>query len=369
MPAHRPLRRSPRALLSILPLLLAGCGGDTPRDPTPPPPQGGGPRPEALWRVTFQETDSLYLSSPGDFWVSPDDGSFYIADRFAGRVVQYDRQGRPLKVFGRKGSGPGEFRQVSTMFTLGHELYVDDIARRAFNVFDRRTGAVVRAMRHEGIFYDIRFQDDVAWLGVQNLERGTSVARWSPGRDSLSYLLPLPEAYRRSAPLAGVFNGVFVAPWADTLAVAYQGSNEVYLFGAGGLPVDTVEVPAVRRRGVPDDLVERLSGMSFPEIARAASGVFGFNRQADGTLALVHFDQEVAGSAITARVYVSLVAADRRTACVDGALPVGSDAQPRVLFRGDTLLVMRQQVKGERPETSVTAYRLATNGCRWEPVS
>jgi hypothetical protein len=319
--------------------------------------------------VTFQEADSLYLSSPGDFWVSPDDGSFYIADRFAGRVVQYDRGGRPRRVFGRKGSGPGEFRQVSTMFTRGDELYVDDVARRAFNVFYLRTGAPVRVMPHEGIFYDIRFQEGVAWLGVQNLERGTSVARWNPGAERLDYLLPLPDEYRRSAPLAGVYNGVFVAPWADTLAVAYQGSDEVYLFGADGRTLDTVGVPVVRRRGVPDDLVERLPRMQYPEIASAASSVFGFNRQEDGSLVLIHFDQAVAGSVITARVYVSLVRSDRRAACVDGELPVAADTQPRVLFRGDTLLVMQQQIKGERPESSITAYRIAADACRWQPLS
>lgn len=362
-----------RLRLAILPPLLAlplaGCEDRSASAPPLPPAAGAGPRAEALWTVTVREADSLYLSSPGDFWADPRDGSFYIADRFAGRVVQIDRQGRPLRLFGRKGKGPGEFTQVSTMFTRGDELFVDDGARRAFTVFDRRTGALKGVRPHEGIFYDVRLVGDTAWLGMQNLERGTAAARWEMQGDSIHYLAALPVEYRQSQPLAGIYNGSFVVPWADTLLVAVQASDALYLHNTRGDVLDTVPVPIGRRRGVPKDVVKQFQKMEFPRMFSAASALFALNRLSDGRIAMVHFDQQMDGGAITADAFVSVLSADRRRACVDGVLPLAKDAQPRLLFRGDTLLVLQQRLAaGDRAETTITAFRLTTAGCAWRPV-
>lgn len=373
MSSHIPFRdRSIRAtLLACLALVLGGCGEKAPDAPSQPPPRAGaGPSAEPLWTLTIHEADSLYLSSPGDFWVNPRDGSFYIADRFAGRVIHVDRRGRPVRVFGRKGKGPGEFTQISTMFTHGDELFVDDGAQRAFTVFNSRTGAYMGALPHEGMFYDVRLVGDTAWMGIQNQERGTAAARWELSGDRIHYLAPLPAEYRASQALAGIYNGIFVVPWADTVLVGVQASDALYVHGTRGQVLDTVPVPIRRRRGVPDNVVEMFEKMEFPQMFSAASALFALNRLGDGRIVMVHFDQEIEGNAITADAYVSVVSADRRQACVDGVLPLAKDAQPRLLFRGDTLMVLQQKLTADtHAETSITAFRVATDGCDWEPVA
>src|SRR5687768_1123144 len=72
---------------------------------------GGTPEVTPVFRLVLHETDTLFLSSPGDFGFEPADGSFYITDQFAGRLLQIDRTGQITRTYGRKGSGPGEFAQ------------------------------------------------------------------------------------------------------------------------------------------------------------------------------------------------------------------------------------------------------------------
>lgn len=319
--------------------------------------------------MTVDETDTLYLGKPGDFTVDPQDGSFFVSDIFAGRTVQIDRSGSPVRTYGRKGRGPGEFSQPGLAFRHGGEVFIDDGGPRVFKVFHRSNGEFKRTHPREGILTSVRLEGDTAWLGLQNLERGTGVGRWDLKNDSIAYLVSLPEEYTASRPLAGIFNLVSLARWGDTLAVGFAGSNELYLYTSSGKPVDTVTVPARRRRSVPEDITSRLEEMSFPEMFSAFSPLFNLARLSDGRVALVHYDQNITGRAISADVYVTVLSADRRRACVDQKLPVTRDMQPRTAFRGDTLFVLEQKVADQtHATTSITGYLLSSDSCRWVEV-
>jgi hypothetical protein len=329
----------------------------------------GGPALTPVSRLVLQESDTLFLSSPGDFAVEPADGSFYVTDQFAGRLLQIERTGRIVRTFGRKGSGPGEFAQINLMFSRGDELFVNEGRRSVFHVFSRRTGEVMGGRRHEGILRDARVVGHTVWLGMQNSAQGTAVARWDLDSDSVRYMIPLPREYRESQPLAGIYSSVFVVPWADTLLVGYAGSDDLHVATQGGAVVDTVGLPHNARRGVPDDIVDRLPRLQWPEMIASASALFGLARLSDGRFAMVHLDQVVNGNSFTADGFVSVLSADRRTACVDGRLPLWKDTSPRVVFRGDTLFVLQQRLtEDERPETSITGFVLNTSRCRWLPA-
>ena len=366
-----PIRTPPwRTSLAVaLLLLLWACGRDE-HDPPPAREAGSaGLGLQRVWEVVLEESDSLYLSSPGDFAIDPDDGSFYVADAFAGHVLQVDRRGRPVRVFGKKGRGPGEFSQVALMFAHGPHLVVEDVGLQRFSRFGRQSGVFERSLRHGGILGDAVVTGDTAWLGLQNMDRGTGVARWDLRSDSLEYLVPVPAEYRASPPLAGIFNGVSLAAWADTLLVGFQGSDELYLYSTRGEPLDTVAVPVRRRKGVPDDVAARLQKLDYPGMFGALSALFDLARLPDGRVALVHFDQQLAGPRIIADVYVTLLSADRRSACVDEKLPLSRDTQPRTAFRGDTLFVLEQTLTAAgQPRTAIAAYRVSAGACRWTPV-
>lgn len=355
------------ALIAGLTASIAACGNGTSDHAAP---SGvGGPSVTRVSHLVVQESDSLFLSSPGDFGFEPADGSFYVTDQFAGRVLQIDRMGRIIRAFGRKGSGPGEFAQINLMFSRGDDLFVNEGRQSTFHVFDRLSGEFREGRRHDGILRDVRVVGNTAWLGMQNSTHGTAAARWDLDSDSLRYLIPLPREYRESPPLAGVYSSVFVVPWADSLLVGFSGLDEFHLATQNGRVVDTVSLPVRARRGVPDDIVQRIPKMQWPEMIAAASALFGAARLPDGRFAAVHLDQVVSGSALTADGYVSVLSADRRSACVDGELPLARDTSPRVLFRGDTLFILQQRLtETEHAETSITGFVLNTESCRWLPV-
>jgi hypothetical protein len=331
--------------------------------------EGRTPMVSQVGLVALQESDTLYLSSPGDFGFEPADGSFYVTDQFAGRVVQIARDGRMIRTFGRKGSGPGEFAQINLMFSRGDELFVHEGRQSVFQVFDRRTGELRDGRRHEGIFRDVRVVGNTAWLGIQHPTRGTSVARWDLDADRMQYMIALPREYRESQPLAGIYNSVFVVPWADSLLVGYQGSNDLYLATHAGAVLDTITLPIRARRGVPDDFGTKMKKMQWPEMVGGASALFALGRLSDGRIAAVHLDQVVTGNGFTADGFISVLSADRRTACVDGRIPLTKDAAPRMLFRGDTLFILQQRVAGEnRAETTIASFLVDTKGCAWIPV-
>ena len=329
----------------------------------------GGPALRPTESVVLQEHDSLFLARPLAMYPNPS-GGFYVSDLFRNRVVLYDAHGVAIRTFGRAGAGPGELRQVSTVFVRDDStLAVFDISTGAFSLFDRLTATFSRAVRFDGIGLSVAQLRGTTWLGAMNLGRGTAVGRWRPGADSIEYLIPLPDAYLQSRLLAGNYAGSWVAVWEDTVAVGMTASDTVRFFTTEGQAISTVSVPARRRRGIPADLVEQMQptrGLSTSRRFSLASALLGLYRRHDGALILVHADQELDGRLITAKVFVSLLSADRTQACVDAPLSVSQDSQPVYAFSRDTLFVLEQRiVDGEQIRTTITGYRVEEDGCNW----
>lgn len=64
------------------------------------------------------------------------EGRIYVLERQDRHVRVYDRIGDRLRVIGRTGEGPGEFRAVASLGLLGDTLWVHDPAGRRFTMFD-----------------------------------------------------------------------------------------------------------------------------------------------------------------------------------------------------------------------------------------
>lgn len=359
----------PRRLRTVFLLLTGLCAACTGADAPPRSVHGAGPAVRSVWEMRVAENDTLYIGRPTALSVDPQDGSFYVADRFFGRVVRVDRRGSALRTYGQKGRGPGEFVDVGLAFAWGNQLMVADVPRRHLAIFDRETGAFAENRPVGGILYHAVVAPDGIWMGLQDAVRRTGAAHWTPRDGRTRHFAAFPSEYLRSQPLAGIFNGVFVDRWADTAAVGFQGSDRVVLVHDQRGAIDTLTIPVARRRGVPADIVERLERVDFPEMFRSASFLFDLKRLSDGRLAAIHYDQEIDGRAITSTPYLSVSSPDRRSWCVDGLLPFSRDAQPQTAFRGDTLFVLDQVLEGEAATTRIRAFALDLSGCTWSPAT
>ena len=147
-----------------------------------------------------------------------------------------------------------------------------------------------------------------------------------------------------------------------------------------GKLLESFAVPARVRRGVPADLADRasLETRSLGELFEMTSVLVALGRGTDGSLVAVYFDETLTSkSARTARadVFVSVVSANLKKACVDLRSPVDTVSLPEVHVAGDTVLVVQQTLPSRasgraagEPETDVWKYAIDTSGCRWLPL-
>lgn len=64
------------------------------------------------------------------------EGHVYVADKAARAVFVFDERGAPVRVIGREGRGPMEFRRPDRLGWLGDTLWVRDTANQRFTLID-----------------------------------------------------------------------------------------------------------------------------------------------------------------------------------------------------------------------------------------
>lgn len=339
-----------------------------------PPPQSteveGGLRAIPAFELVIRETEVLYLANPR-FLALTDSGDFYVSDGFYERVVRYNRSGDPVAVIGQKGSGPGEFRSVGMILPLDDgRIAIADNSLRRLSFFEQESGTPLSSVNYNGIIY--HGQSDAAglWLGDLNMERRTGVARYE-GNDSIfQYLVPVPHQYELGGPLAGIYNGVALLVWKDTMLVAFAGSNTLYMADTLGRLIDSVAVPRQHRRGVPDNTEELFSPehqRSQPDFFSAISEFYWIHRLSGDRILVAHRDGHIDGRLITATLYVSILAPDLRTACVDARIPSTGDSPVVADFKGDTIFVLNQRAdSSDNLVSTLLGYVLDDTDCEWQ---
>jgi streptogramin lyase len=82
--------------------------------------------------------DATHLNKPTDMAVTPE-GDVFVSDGYGNnRVVHFDRQGKFVKAWGKRGTGPGEFDLPHAIVADSKgRLYVADRSNARVQVFDR----------------------------------------------------------------------------------------------------------------------------------------------------------------------------------------------------------------------------------------
>ena len=340
-----------------------------------------GPTVISVDSVLLDEKDRFYLGNPFSIVVDTTDGSFLISDFFESRILHYDRNGGLRGTYGRPGSGPGEFRSISTAFIVHDSIVVGADERRDLLQFfakeDARFLGAVRFKGRAGLGGVPVIGDDVVFA-TRNLEDQTIAAVWRYPRQQVDHIVPLPDPYKRSIAGSGAFASFqsfgSVVAWQDTLLVGMSGTNELYLSTLDGIPYDTLRPPSRRRRGVPPDLQEQLDS---PDIGtqsamfEAASSMQGLYRLSGGRTLVLHHDSRLEGQlptgSVTATVYVSVIAADRRSVCADGSVRFDNEMRTVHTVARDTLFLLDRSLNSEEDDlvTWVRFYEINTSDCTW----
>jgi len=344
-----------------------------------------GPALVAVDSILLPEEDTAYIGRPRGVIVDPHDGSFLVADLFSKRVLRFARDGSLIQVYGRPGEGPGEFQTAGSTFLLDDTtLVVHDTRLQRLSLFDRRSGAF-RASRQLPMLVGTSLpvvSDDGVWFPVADPGQTNyaSIAHWDYRRDTITYLGPMPAEYRESIEggnwiyANSLLQGVLTS-LGDTLIRGWMSRNELVLLSRDGTVLDTVDLPVVRRRGVPENIryLFDVENISFRERLELNSALMQMHAIGDGRLAFTHHDRHVLEllpmPIMAAEVWVGVLSADLKRACVDTKLPVSMDARSMETFRGDTLFQLDRRIVGDdHLETWIRMFIIDASQCDWIPV-
>ena len=123
---------------------------------------------------------------------------------------------------------------------------------------------------------------------------------------------------------------------------------------------------------VPADIQERLDANDVPVgVHEFSSSLTGLYRLSSGATALFHHDAMLEGEpgrgTITADIYLTVIAPDRKTACVDGPVPHFKAMRAIHTVVRDTVFLLDRRLDEaeEGLESWVRMYRIDTSGCTW----
>jgi hypothetical protein len=320
--------------------------------------------------------DSIRLQQRGDVFLSlpaaaaADSAGYLVTDDQEPQVLAFSRRGALLRRYGRKGEGPGEFREAVAAFPYKKDrVIVFSRVPPAAQVFDRASGAFVEEFRLTTPIMSARVVTGRVWIGGNRYATRTGLHRLVLGNDHETDLAPLPGNFENMGPLGGFFPMVSFAVWSDTVLVGFEPSGTLTLLLDDGTVLDTIPIPARRRRGVPDDpsgtLLRFMHTRSYDKVFGLLSALRGMHHNADGTTTLVYFDSRPETPPVTSEMFVSVLSADRTRACVDARVPLHPEAQPTFGFDGDELVVLEQVIEGAEAVPVLKHYRVDTSGCDW----
>ncbi len=337
----------------ILAGALAACGGR----------EEGRLSARAVGVTRLAEADTLYVGQPGNFAVDPH-GDYYIIDRLSSNILVFSPEGTPRVAFGGPGQGPGEAPTPTlVLFPNESTIVVTDFGEQRADVLDRATKAFVRRLRTDGYVVSGEVKAGTIWLGLYSQAKRTGVGAWNLATDSIRNLVPLPEVYAPGSQVAASQVGVQVAVAGDSLLVGFTAVEPILVADRDGRVIDSLVIPAVRRRGYPPGWTEI---RDFAQAVSSKSTLRWLRRRTDGSFFVVHYDQVFDRNALTGKIFVSVLSPDLARACVDAPVPTSGEVRAAVFSMGDTLFVLDQRSgSGSRLQTSVTRYVLDTSKCAW----
>lgn len=298
-------------------------------------------------------------------------GGVLVSDVGRGRLLRYGSDGRLRQVVGRYGGGPGEFKATSVARTLkdGRVLAVIDPKRQYLSFLDPDSGQLLGGL-------PVPFVE----TGQTWTETGTTVVF---GVQAASFLIgklnledntftPLgqtPDRLLENLFVVLSYGRVEALPHGTGYLAMLPTVPGLQLFGAGGEPHGTVDVPATLRRGNPTDLIEQQSRVSGP--MRLVGSVDGaLTRFRNGDIGILYMDFTFADASpptpTDIRYYITVLSKDLQHACVDLPVPHNSATTgPLPVFADGDLLITSEHIEADSVRTVIYRYRVTTDGCDW----
>jgi len=324
--------------------------------------------------VVLQESEDHYIGQPGEMILGPE-GSFVIVDFFSASAIRFDGAGLPIRTFGRRGQGPGEFYQIGIGgFVSDGVVGITDgqPPQMQIEFFDWDSGKHLGQARSDGLVSSLgATRRGRLWAGGINpdtwLALGSRRLR-ELLRDRVSLQPPRIPLERIAVPRPYVEDRTILGIGGHT---RMHVSEESILFGFGLSPfllqldldgevVDTIPLRSARRRGVPpdDEFIEMMSvdddDGAFSteeyfalqeELFAKASSLMRVSRDEAGNIHTIHQDGALSGMQVSGTLYLSSLSHDGTRQCPDTLIPTSDVGRPITALRDNELLVLDQRIE------------------------
>ena len=366
--------RPDRALLTFVLAMIAVSCTSSDR------PSGSDPAPVLVIAdsAELKDPSSGPIGTPGDL-VSLRNGGYLIVDTQNSRLLEYDARGNFARSIGHKGGGPGEFQSVGSV-ALDADSVLYALEPMVMNVFDFRTGAFRRkaqlpapfgssiAARNANIYFRTI---DAAQLPNMSSWRNDTI-KPGPKLPAASELETVKSAgvveFAKSMNTTHSF-AVFSALHGDTIAVLSQSSESILLATPARI-ITEIPVARTQRQGVRADLIARIASdpsivQKEPQVLYTPSIPYIVARGASGNFYSVKSDFTFLGKRFAAKLFLSVTDPRTGLTCPDARIPGSDDPRPAVALRGDTLIVLSQEIRGTAAVTMIRKYLVQTRSCKW----
>ena len=346
--------------------------------------QSSGPDLVLLDSLVLEETGDDYIGGPLELFVTAD-GSFMVADGFAETVLRYDAAGQLAGRLGRRGGGPGEFRNLGGVGFVAATIagFLDGTGD--LELFGLATGALAGSVRMDVNIWPSAFavRDDTLWYAGIHRESAATF-----GAVAIDDLLNSAGAGEQAPPIV-LDRGTAPAPYAESHALARSlahafidvGDDDVVLgFTASpfllrtdhlGNGVDTAWIAPGGRRGEPseDAFMQAMRGDRADSQEELRSRLFDFfgsvsfvrdlSRDEDGNVYTVHHDadRDDEGSMTAVQLYVAVSRFDGETGCADTLVPTSDVGTPIPFLEEGTLWVLDRRLAGAASAGLTTVIR------------
>lgn len=301
-------------------------------------------------------------------------GDLYVADAFHDAVFVFSPAGELRHVVQHREGGRAEpFKLGGFIGTIDEGALVFDYSGQRIAVASRSSANPRMIAHYAGRLSGGRVDSAGVWLAMVDLGRGHTMTHRSAHtaiRDTVrADRLDVPEEYARSAMLAAVYDWVRHVRLGDTLVVGFSGLNDLIIADTAGKLLGRRAMPVARRRGVPASLTDRMAkgDAPFAESISGMSALFAMERLTGGRIGMVHIDQSVEQKLYRAdAVWLTIVDAGLRRACVDIGIPVRSGSTPAVTFRGDTAITVQVSLDSAgAPLAEMRKFVADPASCSW----
>ncbi len=354
---------------SCLALVLSAIACTTDPDPSDLAGTLRGPSIVLVDSMQLEEREDAFLAMPIALSVLDRSGRIVVGDAVSGQLFRYERDGTLQAVLGGHGSGPGEFTAPGPAVELADgAMAVADWATDHLLILDP-DGAERSRIGIAGLAYSLASDGQTVYAGrLARQAPWTAAIRVDPTTGEWSPMVTAPAAYGVTPQLRAAHPYVSVAMASDGLLVGFTGANQLLYAPVSGLERE-IDLPAVRRRLLPDDLASTFAA-PLPDsvIAGMASVLTGLHPIGDGQILAVHLDTRIRERRLEASGWVSMLDLTSGQACVDATLPVHGLGKPLTAALGDTLLVLEQVADSgsATPRTMIYKYLVGREGCDWQ---